>query len=147
MTTAQLEYRYMDKSSWIRRGEWDDEPDKLQWTDIDTGLVCLIVRGPVGALCGYVGVPEGHPWYKTDPYADCHGGVTFTGFCQEANDEHGICHVGDDTPWWIGFDCAHSGDLTPGAMYDRGEWFSTYRNINYVKRECALLAQQVINAE
>jgi hypothetical protein len=56
------EYRTIDKTLWPR-GEWDDEPDKMQWQDEATGLPCLIVRGPVGALCGYVGVPEGHPCF------------------------------------------------------------------------------------
>lgn len=80
---AQTEYRYMDKSGWKHRGEWDDEPDKVQWMDEDTVLTCLIVRGPVGSLCGYVGVPEGHSWYKLEPDYEqysCHGGITFTGF-------------------------------------------------------------------
>lgn len=44
------EYRTIDKSD----GEWKDEPDKIQWQDEATGFPCLIVRGPSGALCGYV---------------------------------------------------------------------------------------------
>lgn len=55
----QKEWKFTDKSSWPR-GEWDDEPDKTQWTDETTGLACLIVRNPMGALCGYVGVPTTH---------------------------------------------------------------------------------------
>ncbi len=51
------------KSQW-GKGPWQDEPDKLQWVDEAAGLTCLILRGPVGALCGYVGVPETHPGYK-----------------------------------------------------------------------------------
>ena len=33
-------------------GEWDNEPDKAHW--VKHNLDCLIVRGPTGALCGYV---------------------------------------------------------------------------------------------
>lgn len=101
------EYRGVwDKSEWDR-GPWDDEPDKLQWQDEATGLPCLIVRGPVGALCGYVGVMPGHGFYQTD-YNDCpiccgsaenwcehsprsrlnvHGGLTFSGDCAPATPE------------------------------------------------------------
>ncbi len=51
------------KSQW-GKGLWQDEPDELQWVDEATGLTCLILRNPVGAFCGYVGVPETHPGYK-----------------------------------------------------------------------------------
>ena len=52
----------MDKASW-GPGPWQDEPDKEQFADEVTGYACLIKRNPAGALCGYVGVPEGHPWH------------------------------------------------------------------------------------
>jgi hypothetical protein len=35
-----------DKSYW-GEGPWQHEPDKMQWTDDDTGLPCLIVRNQV----------------------------------------------------------------------------------------------------
>lgn len=57
-----MEESLVDKSEW-GPGPWQDEPDKRQWQDEATGLPCLIVRGPVGALCGYVGVPPDHPAY------------------------------------------------------------------------------------
>lgn len=44
-------------------GPWNDEPDKKQWLDKETGLPCLIVRNQMGALCGYVGVSKEHPFY------------------------------------------------------------------------------------
>lgn len=76
-----LEYRTVDKSNW-GNGPWQNEPDKCQWRDEATGLPCLIVRGPSGALCGYVGVSEGHPAFGKDydsVAADVHGGLTFAG--------------------------------------------------------------------
>lgn len=39
-------------------------------------------RHPTGHLCGYLGVPKGHPWYELhydDIQADVHGGLTFAG--------------------------------------------------------------------
>lgn len=79
------EYRTIDKAAW-GRGPWDTEPDKAQWVDAATGLDCLIVRNRMGTLCGYVGVPETHPWFKTsynDVDVDVHGGLTFSDQCQD----------------------------------------------------------------
>lgn len=58
----RIEYRTIDKSQW-GEGPWQDEPDKIQWQDEETGLPCLIVRGHMGFLCGYVGVGPDHPGY------------------------------------------------------------------------------------
>lgn len=145
------EYRTVDKSEW-KRGEWDDEPDKAQWQDEETGLPCLIVRGGGGALCGYVGVSEGHPAYKQDyggVDVEVHGGLTFSDMCADTDDEsRHICHVpGPGEPdhvWWLGFDCAHLCDIAPA--YDkegRYGWDSQYRSIGYVRREVARLARQL----
>jgi hypothetical protein len=60
-----IEYRTLDKSEWLV-GPWLDEPDKIQWPDAATGLPCLMVRGPLGSWCGYVGVAEAHPLYQID---------------------------------------------------------------------------------
>lgn len=162
------EWRFIDKSKW-KRGEWDQEPDKMQWQDPATGLPCLIVRGPHGGLCGYVGITKGHRFfgirysqcasncpdncYQHSPEAVCevHGGLTFSDMCSE-NREHGICHVPDpgetDHVWWLGFDCAHSGDLSPSySQYGLTAFeYGSYKNIEYVKNECASLAQQ-LNSE
>lgn len=101
-------------------GPWDDEPDKVQWVDAASDLDCLIVRGPMGALCGYVGVSEGHPLFRKS-YGSCivdgceeshwddrpeghsvpesmvqvHGGLTFSSMCVESDrgEGYGICHV------------------------------------------------------
>lgn len=123
------EWRTEDKTDWPR-GEWDGEPDKIQWPDEATGLPCLIVRNRSGALCGYVGVADGHPAYgieyddvkvsTEDGYPDVHGGLTFASFCAETKDESRyICHVpGPGEPhkvWWLGFDCHHAGDYAPGS--------------------------------
>jgi hypothetical protein len=78
-------------------GEWNSEPDKIQWVDEATGLDCLMHRGPGGFWCGYVGVAEGHPAFGKDYDSvgvEVHGGLTYADFCQDTGDEsHGICHV------------------------------------------------------
>lgn len=41
---------------------WEREPDKKEWWS--HGLPCVILRMPsMGHLCGYVGVPQEHPWH------------------------------------------------------------------------------------
>ena len=147
-----IEYRFKDKAEWPR-GSWDDEPDKVQFEDPDTGLPCLIVRGRSGSLCGYVGVDQDHPNYKKDYFdddfrgVDVHGGLTFAAHCAEGEDPHTICHIpgpGDpDNVWWLGFDTAHSGDLSP-AFSEMGEFAGdTYKNLRYVKSEVADMAKQL----
>jgi hypothetical protein len=160
-----IEYRNphaYDKANW-GGGEWDKEPDKKQWQDEATGLACLIVRSSSsGSLCGYVGVPKGHPFYEKEydnADVDVHGGLTFAGKCQEVvNECEGICHKapeGEDDVWWLGFDTAHSGDLAPkiNAFRKSKGWpemmpcsilgADTYKNLEYVTREVENLAKQV----
>src|SRR5262249_49715077 len=127
----------------------------MQWTDTETGLPCLIRRGPMGGLCGYVGVSTGHPFFEKH-YNDCqsvdvHGGLTFSEHCD--GDEHGICHIVEpgenDNVWWLGFDCVHWGDVAPkmnsfesltGIDYisDRHYW-----TLQEVQTETASLARQL----
>lgn len=144
-----------DKSGWPD-GPWKTEPDKLQWTDEATGLPCLIKRSGGGALCGYVGVPEGHPWYRkdygdVDPYPEVHGGLTYAAHCQEDGDQaETICHIPEpgepDNVWWLGFDCAHLHDLSPAfsAQHSAFGMQRTYRPVAYVQVECAALAKQAV---
>lgn len=159
----RIEYRdVVDKSDWPR-GEWDNEPDKIQWPDEATGLPCLIVRNHMGALCGYVGVSEGHPLYGKRYHQinlEVHGGgLTFSNPCAPDPDEtRDICHSpGSGEPdhvWWFGFDCAHAFDLSPAIRkyveeaersYSKPAGWAkeVYRNIEYVTEECRQLARQL----
>lgn len=117
-----------ERKNWIR-GVWDNEPDQVKWEH--AGLDCMIQRVQyLGTLCGYVRVPEGHPAYEKDYHdvaVSVHGGLTFS---DEIN--------GDK--WWVGFDCAHSGDLTPGVTVFKGD---VYRDVAYVKAEVESLADQL----
>lgn len=158
------EYRTFDKSEW-GEGPWLTEPDKIQWQDEATGLPCLIVRNThcTGALCGYVGIAEGHPDFeKGYDHVDVevHGGLTFASFCTDTDDEsRHICHKpapGEpDHVWWLGFDCSHSGDLSPamearhrnsvfGSTLYGGGYEETYKPIAYVKAEVTQLAAQLL---
>ena len=163
------------KAKWAP-GPWHDEPDELRWKDEATGLPCIILRGPGGSLCGYVGVSKRHHFYKRSyddkaevPFLlainllnisgyDCdvyrqvavdgtlsieslisvHGGLTYGG---------GTLTDKPRGYWWLGFDCGHAGDLMPylNALRDGAHLQISdeiYRDIDYVKNECAKLAWQ-----
>lgn len=147
------------------RGDWNDEPNRLNWSH--AGLDCMLVRHTsLLHWCGYVGVRSGHPAfgkgydevqlgiydyekreYTTPavfPDLDVHYGLTFADRCGGY-----ICHTGDDPKdetWWLGFDCAHSGDLSPGSLRlgDRFRiWDDTYKTMAQVKRWTERLAGQL----
>lgn len=147
-----IEYTFQDKSSYPRRGPWDNEPDKAQWPDPATGLPCLAVRYPGrGYWCGYVGVAEGHPYFR-DRVENLpgHGEVNYYRFCVEDDKEHGVCHIPSDGEpdrvWWFGFDCGHSYDVCPGESRPFFDGESEYRTLDYVKEQCAELAEALQKA-
>ena len=153
----------MDRSNW-GPGPWDGEPDKVSWTDEETGLPCLAVR-PVphlGNWCGYVAVEPGHPWHGKGyevPDVEVHGGLTFAASCDDdAPVEGAVCHMPEPgrpaDVWWFGFDCGHFNDISPAmvancpeltAIYDHAEGLfkPVYRPLAYVKAECRSLAAQL----
>jgi hypothetical protein len=127
--------KFVKRDDWAP-GPWDSEDDRYEWRTA-AGLTGLIIRGPLGALCGYVGVEPGHVAYgrscdsadsyergedgaidydrpKNNPVRglEVHGGVTYADHCAGR-----ICHVpapGEpEHLWWIGFDCSHSQDVSP----------------------------------
>lgn len=119
-----------------RQGPWNDEADHIVW--YHEGVLCEIKR-PVpelGHWCGYVLLPEDHPWhgkcYDDIEGVQVHGGLTYEG---TANDEE----LGNLNLWRIGFDCAHAGDLVPGTknVYD-----DVYRTQGYAMAETEKLAEQ-----
>lgn len=216
----KIEYRTTDRSKW-GSGPWDQEPDKVQWKDEQTGLPCLMVRNHGGAWCGYVGVSEGHPlfakeysacvfpekhddheakddgWhYNCSPqgFLSAHGGITFANFCSTHTEEDftgwqkrmedsraeaakypigdaarrlrewahvltdytawkekcqavGICHLPEagepERVWWFGFDCSHSGDVSPGYERSFSYGGDSYKDADYVRSEVAALAKQL----
>lgn len=123
-------------------GPWSTEPDEKQWVDAATGLHCFIRRHDgLGHLCGYVGVPPGHPAFGCDTdklTLIVHGGVT-----------HADTINRSPMPdlWWIGFDCAHMSDMSPGLNNPLTGYKpkGVYRDMEYVTRECTELAAQLKN--
>jgi len=119
---------------------WDAEPD---WLGFDAaGFECMVVRhSPLNNLWGYVCVGPAHPCFgqrHQDIDVDVHGGLTLS---------HNRCPVAreNDTPdWWLGFDCAHLGDLRPGLVDPLGaDPDERYRDIGYVMNETVKLAVQL----
>lgn len=60
--------------------------------------------------CGYVSVPENHPFYEKDCWEiddqiEVHGGLSFSGRIEDSND------------FWFGWDYAHCEDYTYLPMY------------------------------
>lgn len=103
-----MEYRTIDKSEW-GRGEWLNEPDKMQFVDEATGLPCLIVRNSGGALCGYVGVAEGHPFFGKG-YSD---NASVEHVCDESCDAEGGYHSYSST---VGGHLSAHGGITFAAF-------------------------------
>jgi hypothetical protein len=141
-------------------GPWVKEPNRLNWKH--AGLDCMLVRHWSSLhWCGYVGVPPGHPAHgkgyddvritgaEGDDYPEVHGGLTFSEGCGGF-----VCHIPQegepDDLWWLGFDCAHSGDESPGHL--RKEYpfipsgYDRYKTLDYVKAETERLARQLSSA-
>ena len=144
-------------------GEWLDESDlfEFEYLDYHARVIRILTREPFateeayfgGHLCGYVRIPESHPFFrKKDIDLDCHGGVTFN----EANEEH-----------WVGFDCGHSGDKVPTmehirktnpelkkiiekmlTLFPKYDFFKTkYRNIDYCIENCIIMINELIRCD
>ena len=90
-----------------------------------------------------------------------HGGLTFSNRCADGDPVEGICHIPEPgrphDVWWFGFDCGHHMDMQPQDLIlaavrnfqypftdPRTDPFrTTYRDVEYVKGQCVLLAAQL----
>lgn len=96
----------------------DPEHDKRGTVYVDKeveGYRYMVMRGPV-ALCAYVGVPNGHPWYgKHYNHVDVpvHGGLTFSGPGDQYRPREW---------WWFGWDYGHYGDHLYGLPEKMNPW-------------------------
>lgn len=73
-------------------------------------------------------------------FVDCHGGLTYANSGWPA----------DDGLWYFGFDCSHAGDLSPQDVFLSFSGYSftrdysyTYRTLDYVKEQLAVLATKL----
>ncbi len=103
--------------------------------------ICIRISNTIKAWrCGYVGIPEAHPYwgvgYQDDKldHLEVHGGLTFS------DGRLGWIKI-DDPLWWIGFDCDHAGDksLYGGDGIERSQ--------KYVELQCERLAAQLAKAK
>lgn len=129
---------------------WKIEPDEYRFEY--RGVRCVMLRGPAGHWCGYVQVPEGHPWFGLDydechradeDYLSVHGGLTYGEEKVPHGDENG-----DPVGWWVGFDCAHLGDYCPGMSHLISRFLDldnlVYRDMNYVENQLMNLVDQML---
>jgi hypothetical protein len=133
-----------EKLNELGEGEWINEPDQVDFTYKD--IPCRVIRQEIGHLCGYIKVPNEHKFYKLDYDdidIDVHGGITFNGSIEDAENE-----------FWIGFDCAHWGDVCPkmnklyselSILFRKNSFFkeSIYRNVEYCTNECKRMVDQL----
>lgn len=132
-------------------GPWLEEPDFMWWVHRPTDLECMIRRNDMGAWCGYVGVPEGHPAWQRDPF-DMHleaaPSLNFGRRMPSPYEPHADLY-------WLGFDCAHAPfDVVPtmdaylhsvvGRSMPSSDYFHpTYKDVNYVRGEVVVLAEEL----
>lgn len=127
---------------------WKDEPNELkfEWE----GLPCVILRHPTLLyLCGYVGIPPEHKLFGkgydeassgSNDVGAVHGGLTYA--------DKGLPNKDHPDLWWFGFDCAHAGDFSPGMLkYGIHHLDDTYRDIDFVRKECERLVKQLREAQ
>lgn len=151
MSEQKREFKNPEASKNWGPGPWQNEPDRLEWRS--HGFPCLVVRAPLGNLCGYVGVFSGHPWFEKDCLSldvNIHGGLSYSDHCFGH-----ICHVpqpedaGQDDVWWVGFDCAHGWDFVPGLAVNSPSLIfrdNAYRDLDFLKKEVEDLALQAKEA-
>jgi hypothetical protein len=96
------------------------------------GLPARIMKNPsIDTFCGYVGFDEKSGFYKVHyeklDSVVVHGGLTFSG------------NFDDSDLWWVGYDCAHSGD------YSKFNPSGKIRDVDYCTKQCENLAKQLID--
>jgi len=100
---------------------------KLNPNDIGFIFNGILRRNNLLCWCGYVEVPKWHEINGKgydDFYIDAHGGITFSGLINKK--------------WYIGFDCAHAGDLTP--LWDHS---GIYKDKDFATKEIEKIAKQL----
>ncbi len=129
-------------------GPWDDEPDEIVWTDVESGYLCAMRRNEMGAWCGYVAVTDKHPAHgihaqDVGNQLYCHWGVTYSDFGAPTENPAETETVSN--LWWFGFDCCHAYDLVPAFGCLRNPNLKDkYRDVAYVKDQINKLVAQLV---
>lgn len=111
-----------------------EQQSPQSWCDPSTGLDCIAQVNYLGCWCGYVAVPQNHPFYNTGyakwPNILVHGGLTFSGLINGS--------------YYVGFDCCHITDYIPAypTLSDK----SLYKYLDFVKEQCSYLASGILQA-
>lgn len=127
----------VSRQDWLRGGAWDHEDDFEEFTSSD--LTCVLVRHSLGHWCGYVALPEKHPWSKKALSAisvTVYGGLKSMGPLENYSGT------------FLGFTCAEIGDLQPTMMKWKRETpaSGTYRDFEFAKAEAEKLAAAIVAA-
>lgn len=120
-------------------------PEAVLATGKHAGYEWQVIHNSMGFRCGYIKVELGHPWHGK-PYDDIdasvHGGLTFGSMDTPCDKK------GPDNGYWVGFDCAHSGDA-PDPKLPAGSSFGflggssgSIKTQRYVEAECRRLCEQ-----
>jgi hypothetical protein len=132
---------FYKKSIYEIRPSLSKSPNKL-FEGESEGFKYAILHNNNGYRCGYICIPENHPWYKKQyqeckqkdgDYIDVHGGLTYCQLC--------------DDGWWIGFDCAHLCDAQDSSLphtfkMEFHDLTATIKSNAYVEYECKKLCKQ-----
>lgn len=121
-----------------------DRPNDVLSKGEHEGYEFVITRNLMAIRCGYVRIPQGHPWHGKDYDdidADVHGGLTFAKPDKPCNGDR------PDNAWWIGFDCGHSGDAPDPSLPEYKDALALFmdgvvRTTEYVETECRSLCEQ-----
>ena len=128
------------------------------------GFQCCVIFQDLGHRCGYVKIPYWHPAYEKnwdELDIKCHGGITYA--------DHSLLGKTHTFGWWIGFDCAHFGDIpdvqsaikyfnegdeeqrkTLNFLYnlDKGqENFGSVKTLDYCIQQCRSIVDQLMEME
>jgi hypothetical protein len=109
-------------------------------------IPCRLIRNGHGNWCGYIALNSGDKYFEAS-YDDIgyvvHGGITFSDYMKVKEESV----YNDVDYWWIGFDTAHSGDVSPidyGIYgFDYGFDDETYKDLEYCISEVKILADQL----
>lgn len=130
--------------------EWETEPNTKSWKSWDQD--CLAIRHPeMLTWNGYVAVPQRvlDKGLDLECVLSVHGGVTYQG---EGFGQAWFGAYMDPKKYWVGFDCNHCYDLSPGMVKLREQYKTrlpppsyteVYRNLDWVMQETATLAEQI----
>lgn len=135
METEDNSFRISRK--YLVSGPWDADFEKhpnLKYQFTYKNYDCAIRRGGMWGWCGYVKIPEHHPYHEInfdDMDIRVHGGLT-----------------GGDDEGRIGFDTCHAGDRWPSTyllpdFQEKGHYWTYEDTIEEVKR----MVDQLIEKE